>query len=517
MQLTKRTAFLLSTLVLLVSCSQILVQRVGHEAQALDVEAPSTTAQALDALRHGPPGDARRLLAAAGSREVPWTLTAAAALDAGEAIPAGRPESLTGSAFDLRLERALERHEQGAQTHLFDRLGRPLGHIDGDGDVQWVEGATRLDLTAKELRVPNDGRGLRLTLDVELARRLERTLQGVQGSVVVLDARDASVLYAGSDRRTHRRRDAASFYEQLEPASIAKMITTTAALRAGLDVDADLKEYRCTGMTLMDGVPLYCTSVKGRLRGGLGRAMASSCNVAFADLGRQIGSAAVLAEYQRFGFAPGQVTDGSTFGAFATQPTERELGDLSIGLNQADLTPLHGAVLARTWIDGDFKAPTLHLAVDSPLGNAPRPGAEDPLAGEFTDRQGVLDPEWLPLLHDTLLEVTSRRGTASLIAPEGFPVAMKTGTGQTEGHGFHTNYVGFAPADEPRFAFAVRVRRGPTSRRTRRATKALTRHVLRVLRDYAPEYEPDPVIVRLAKGVDPNGDHEPDLSGAIAP
>ncbi len=498
MQFRKRTFLLLSMLVLLVACSQTIVQSLAEPAEAsVSSPLPFEPARVLDLFRSGPAPAAAQSLAEPAAEPATGPRRALAHLDAGEIddaraayAPAGR------AAFDQRFEAALDRADRGAVVHLFDRFGRPLGFLDQEGAVQWGEGLGKLDLAPVHVQPPAGSRALRLTLDLDLARALDRTLEGVQASIVVVDAYDGAVLYAGSDRRTQRRQEAAALREPLEPASVAKLITTTAALRAGHEVDEDLRSFRCTGMLTLGGTPLYCTGIGGRLTGGLTQALATSCNVAFAAIGHDIGRQAVLDEYAHHGFRIGGAAVPDLLSGRVYDPTlgARDLGDLSIGLNQADMTVLHGAVLARTWIDGDLKAPFLHLAADNSLGNSPQPGElRDPLHGDFTSVEGVLEDEWLPLLHQSLAGVTSRFGTASLVAPEGFPVLMKTGTASTERQGFHTNYIGFAPAAEPKVAFAIRVRRGRTSLRVRRATKALTRQVLRALRDYTEGYSPAPV------------------------
>ena len=58
---------------------------------------------------------------------------------------------------------------------------------------------------------------------------------------------------------------------------------------------------RCRGHERYAGELLYCPSIAGRLR-GLDRAMAVSCNVAFANLGVRVGRDRLLAEFQRYGF-----------------------------------------------------------------------------------------------------------------------------------------------------------------------------------------------------------------------
>ncbi len=64
--------------------------------------------------------------------------------------------------------------------------------------------------------------------------------------------------------------------------------------------------------------------------------------------------------------------------------------------------------------------------------------------------------------------VTGYGGTAEWIAPYDFPVAMKTGTGGNYRDGFHINYIGYAPADQPYAAFCVRITHQRNSYRARR-------------------------------------------------
>ena len=85
----------------------------------------------------------------------------------------------------------------------------------------------------------------------------------------------------------------------------------------------------CTGAHKYRGGILYCSYRAGSLQ-GLNQAMALSCNIAFANLGIQVGRQALLAELQAFGFGrPPQ--EGIHFGqVIQPQGDERQLADLSI-------------------------------------------------------------------------------------------------------------------------------------------------------------------------------------------
>ena len=82
--------------------------------------------------------------------------------------------------------------------------------------------------------------------------------------------------------------------------------------------------------------------------------------------------------------------------------------------------------------------------------------------------------------------VVAPGGTAGGIAPETFPVALKTGTASHPRYGFHVNYIGFGPLPEPRYAFSIRLTHQRTSVRVRRAARAVTRRFLRSMAGNQP-------------------------------
>jgi Penicillin binding protein transpeptidase domain len=332
-------------------------------------------------------------------------------------------------------------------------------------------------------------RSVRLTVDREMSEMALRALGPYRGSIVVLDPIDGSVLAAVSDRRTAAEGGTPALEQMREPASIAKLITVTAALRAGLDVDAILNDMTCRGsMRLGDGVEdvLYCAAVNGRLR-GLDRALAVSCNVAFAHLGELVGREALLEEFRRYGF--GYDGDESSFfgKVLSPQGSPRQLGDLSIGLEATSITPVHAALEAATVANGGWMhPPRLYRSTDTFLGFSER-SLPAPAGWQ------VLDAGWRPMLTRAMIAVAQPGGTAARIAPPYFPVALKTGTASEPDQGFHVNYIGFGPLPETRFAFAVRVTHQPSSRRVRSAAFAVTRRFLEGLARFDAPSPPAPL------------------------
>ncbi len=447
----------------------------------------------------GRPDQALAMLAALPTteRDTHRATEAAALLESGdwrESLQRWNPSSDQLGAFERRLLDAQEEVAAGTVSRLFDRHGVLVASLTTDGHTT-VNPELSPGLIPREALelIPPSG-GARLTLDLDLSRKLVRTMGRNPGAVVVLDVATGAVLAAVGREYRSKSITHSMLSQQREPASIAKLITSTAALRNGVDIDERITRMRCGGAITLSGEPLYCTSIKGRLRGGLDYAMATSCNVAFARLGHELTHKQMFEEYYRYGFGRGE-GGASQLGYIPSERlNDREVGDLSIGLNYVEITPLHAAVFARTLTDGWLRPPRLLLASDGLLGSSPRLEldsseaiARDPLARVFDSHRGhVIEEAWLDEIHGSMAAVAGPGGTASRFAPRGYPIAMKTGTGQTTGVGFHVNYIGFAPRDNPQVAFALRLDRGRTSRRIRREASYVAGQILRILRRSYP-------------------------------
>lgn len=382
------------------------------------------------------------------------------------------------------IEAVLALLDQGEVTIVRDRVGRRVGHLDPDRrlvladgvDPAWVPPAVAAAL-ASAVPAP----GLRLSLDLDLARLAQSALLGRRGSVVLLDPQTGAVLAAVSDPRSATAGGTPAFEERREPASISKLITTAAALRAGLDPDAAIARMTCTGSHRYEGGTLWCSHRAGRLQ-GLDQALAMSCNIAFANLGLLVGRERLLEELRLWGFDGGTLGLGPAGRILAPAGSERQLADLSIGLEATDLTPLHAALLAAViGNQGRMPQPFLLEAAQGPLGLEPRPFDRPP-------PREVIDPAWLGVLSRAMQAVVAY-GTAAGLAPESFPVAMKTGTGATWHLGYHANHIGLGPWPDPRVAFCVRVTHEPSSGRVTRAARQVVGALLEGFAE-RPSYHP---------------------------
>ncbi len=389
------------------------------------------------------------------------------------------PETDRESWLGRRILQQLNHFEKAGSSNtvsIFDRRGAPLGHI-GEGKIAMLPGP-------ETFRLPGDaiekallqadiqaGHGFRTSIDLNLQKAAVESLEGYRGSIVLMDPSTGEILAAASDPKTLRSEKSAPFTQQYEPASISKLVTSSAALRAGIDVDQFMEGTVCNGGKKYSGETLWCSFRSGRL-GSLARALADSCNIAFADLGVAAGRQAILEELQIFGFDRPEA-EPFHFGKITGKTgNDRQLADLSIGLESTTITPVHGALLAAVFAnDGIMPEPSLLSSADGILGMSPEKISPHP--GSWV----INESESLDIINEAMRAVATN-GTARGLSGNGFQVAMKTGTGRTSGTGYVTNYIGFGPLPNSQIAFCVRVTHQPTSSRVRKATREVMARLL---------------------------------------
>jgi len=376
-----------------------------------------------------------------------------------------------------RVARVLEAHGAGATVTVTDRRGVLAGFLDAAGTFHPEPGGAADVIPAPALAAASaqGQRGVRLSTDFDLSATALEALGAERGSIVLIDLATGEVRAAVTDARTRAASGGTPAFEQArEPASIAKIMTAAAALRAGHDADAEVRGMVCNGSQRYDGGVLWCSTPGGPLTGGLKQAFAISCNIAFANLAVEVGWPAMVDELHRWGFDRPRDEVPGAGRVLKTSGTQRELASLGIGLDLTEITPLHAARLGSVLARGEMAEPALLSADDGALGLTPRPLAH-PAA------RRILEPAWVPLLQRALEGVVEEGGTAEGVAPDTFPVVMKTGTASTPGLGYHVNYVGVGPMPHPKIAFAVRITNQPTSHRVRDAAQDVLANLLEAL------------------------------------
>jgi peptidoglycan glycosyltransferase len=380
-----------------------------------------------------------------------------------------------------RLKQTFAFLRAGARKIVRDRRGELVGFIGAAGEFTFYRPeyhAYFQPVVINEIKNSTIPRGFRLSIDLELSRMALESLGDKRGSIVLVKPGTGEILAAVSDEKTVKKMGGGSspaFEQMLEPASILKLVTLTAALRKGLNPDMEITGMNCRGAKRYSGKILYCPSAQGELY-GLEHALAVSCNTAFADLGVAVGWEKMLAELRLFGFDMEQENPFPFGRIIIDKGDKRALADLAIGLENTVITPVHGAFIAAVFANnGTWVYPELVSGRDGFTGLCP---TRIKSIGGIAKGVRILNEEWLPPIRDAMWAVTRYGGTAAFIAPIGFQVSMKTGTGGNARNGFHINYIGFGPGDRGDIAFCVRVTGKRTSYRIRRAGYRVNRDLL---------------------------------------
>jgi cell division protein FtsI (penicillin-binding protein 3) len=352
-----------------------------------------------------------------------------------------------------------------------------LSGTPGERTVEVGSGGNPIPSGIDESTPAVDGSTVRLTLDQDLQFVMEQRLAEAcsdgattRASAVVLDVQTGEVVAMGScpgyDPASASSTDSGllrnpAVQDVFEPGSVMKAVTLAAALEEGvatpdtvLSVNGHIQAGDRTVYDAHDHDPIDWT-VTGIL--------AKSSNVGTIMLAREVGDE-TLEQYMRafgIGSRTGIELPGESPGIFQ-ESSEWDRGraaNVPIGQGVSVTTLQMASMYQAIANDGVRIEPRLVDSVTGPDGRvAPMPEPEstrvvsEATAGDMAHMlEAVVGPD----------------GTAPLAQIDGFRVAGKTGTAQRanpecgcyEGGGYVTTFVGFAPADEPRYVVAVDLER----------------------------------------------------------
>jgi len=248
--------------------------------------------------------------------------------------------------------------------------------------------------------------------------------------------------------------------ERYPPGSTFKVITTAAALQAGITENEPLT---AAGSITLPNSTATLENYGGTPCGTgptapLREAFERSCNTAFVELGMRIGAGALRSTADAFGFdsppaaIPLQVAE-STVGPMADAAA---VGMSSMGQKDVAVTPLQNAMVAAGIANaGVVMQPYLVDRLEGPdLSNISETAPQE-------QRRAVSAQVAAKL---TNLMVAAEQFTQQKGAIPGVQIASKTGTAE---HGTdpratppHAWYIAFAPAQNPKVAVAVLVENG---------------------------------------------------------
>ncbi len=335
----------------------------------------------------------------------------------------------------------------------------------------WIGGLARGLLTSG----PGRGNDIVLTVDAGVQRAAERAMAGRRGAAVALDPRTGAVLALVSNPGFRAARISSEWEHLVKdetsplfnratlglypPGSAIKPIVAAIALSSGRVSPSD--GFRCEGAIKVGTGPGDAREVScpgGRAHGDvdLASAIASSCNVAFAQIGWRIGREKLYNGFRSFRFGDTLPFDvPAAAGAIATGGglDRAALAQISIGQGTLVASPLqmacaigalaNGGVMRRPYVVSEVRSPD-----GAVLGRTPITILDVPVAATVAR-----------CVSDMMVEAVDR-GTARAAALPGVRVAGKTGTAENPHGAPHAWFVGFAPADDPRCVVAVVVENG---------------------------------------------------------
>ena len=355
----------------------------------------------------------------------------------------------------------------------------------------------------EEGRKPNPGRALRLSIDLDLQRALEEAYADEAGSAVFLDPNSGAVLAMISrpayDPNVFAHRFSQDTWEGLvndprhplqnrvslskfAPGSVFKVVMSIAALEEGVATPA--RGDHCTGSWRFGDKVYQCWAVR---KGGHGyltmrEAIIQSCNIYFYHLGNDMGIDRISKWAHLFGFGEptgldepheesGTVPDAEWKKRAVPRDPVWHPGEtisVSIGQGAIEVTPIQMATFAAALGNGG----TLyrpHLLVSREV----REGVEQDERQDYVARRVPMHPRTLEVIKDAMWGVVNEDGTGGRAKIAGRDICAKTGTAQVfrmsrdidadklpKDKRDHAWFVGFAPKDDPRIAWAVFVQNG---------------------------------------------------------
>ncbi|QJC52832.1 penicillin-binding protein [Paenibacillus albicereus] len=345
-----------------------------------------------------------------------------------------------------------------------------------------------LGLTVNRPSNPNYPLQVRTTLSLPLQQELQRYagLSGLEkGAIVVLDAGSADILAMVSmPEMGPPSAGAAAFYEGAAnravraqaPGSIFKLVTEAAALEAGV---ADAKEeFVCDGEYGHHGLSCWKEGGHGRLT--LQQGLAQSCNIVFASLAERLQPSQLARMADKLGLGRkigwqladgrsegalrgplrliGEEEAGTVFGEAASWDRTRllrsgKLARSGIGQEDVRMTPLQAANLMATIVNGGQVAEPMLVKEIAYAGGQRLARLR---AHRSPSPYGRISPRVAALLRDGMEQVVES-GTGSRLHGSSWRLAGKSGTAESGriGAGNSQWFVGYGPADRPRYAVAV--------------------------------------------------------------
>ncbi|MEM9433205.1 MAG: penicillin-binding protein 2 [Pseudomonadota bacterium] len=377
-----------------------------------------------------------------------------------------------------------------------------------ESELRGKAGTKRIEVNAagrvmRELGRDESQKGVnvRLTIDAKLQNFAQARMEGESAAAVVMDVRNGDILAIASaptfDPNKFVRGISVKDYKELTdniyrplanktvqglypPGSTYKMVTALAALEGGF-VSAGETVF-CGGATQVAGRRFHCWKRGGHGQMNLRNSLKQSCDLYYYDMAQRVGIENMSAMARKLGLGQRHELPMSAVaeGLTPTKEWKRQnrdgewvVGDslnASIGQGFVLASPMQLAVMTARLATNRKVVPRLVRSID----DRDLPEVEQEPLG--------IDPRNIAAVQDAMFAVgNEQRGTAysSRIADENMRMAGKTGTSQVRNitaaerargvfrnadlpweRRDHALFVGYAPADNPKYAISVVVEHG---------------------------------------------------------
>ncbi len=356
--------------------------------------------------------------------------------------------------------------EQQYEEYLAGRAGKIVGEVDAK--------ARALPDGRSEYIAPVAGDNLVLTIDQRIQSFVEKALRqclevnkALRVQAIVMDVNTGEILAMSTkpdyDPNDPPRSDLDTLRERMrignisdvyEPGSTFKILTTAAALDAGVTTPDD--RFYCSGKVKVDGDTIRCWGAAHKAE-SMTEGLQNSCNPVFVELGLRLGTERFYQYLRAFGLGVPSGIDlpGETGGILIGQRYVKNVDLARIGFGQSvAVTPLQLITAACAAINGG-KLMRPYMVKEVRAG--------DGTVLERTQPRVVstpIKPETSATVRNMLESVVAEGGGRNA-AVTGYRIGGKTGTAQVYKEGkivrnVHIgSFLGFAPADNPKFAVLV--------------------------------------------------------------
>ncbi|GHV02483.1 stage V sporulation protein D [Clostridia bacterium] len=363
------------------------------------------------------------------------------------------------------------------QAGLEAYYNKYLKGLDGQSLTQTDIQGTELDNNVTQYIPAAPGLDLTLTIDYNIQAFAEAAMEEavaaynpIGASALVLDAETGAVLAMTTknsfDLNDPPRDDVTELLARsknkmvvdvYEPGSTFKIFTTAAAVEESR-VKMDERFY-CPGYRIVDGQRIRCWRTAGHGSKSFREGVDVSCNCVFMDLALRLGTRTYYEYMNKFGF--GQSTGIDFFsesrGIVMREESVKTVDLARIGFGQAvAVTPLQlVAGVAAVVNGGRLMTPYLVKEIRDANGKTAR-------IFNPTEKRRAVSEQTSAVMRD-ILEEAVREGSGKNAYIPGYKIGGKTGTAQKYANGaiaqgkYISSFVGFAPADKPKYVVLVSI------------------------------------------------------------